>query len=208
MEHILKFLIALLLCLQAFTASAKASDGLLAGYEVARDAIVDVPSTEDPRAQLLQNEFSALLKAAGVTEPVKLVVTTSDLIGQAFPGRVVAVNIQVAQVSKAQRTFILAHELGHVLMEHFGAVLLLLDKHETSSQTFVVDQAFVRENITPMSHLSEFAADEFAGKCLLKMNLSISDAAKFFEAYESSPENASHPAMSERLKRLLALARQ
>lgn len=201
----MNYFIAIVFFLQAFNASAKASDDVLAGYELFRDSIVAIKAAEDPRSQLLQVEFTALLKLTGVTTPVRLIVTKSSLIAQAFPGRVVAVNLEIAGVPKAQRTFIMAHELGHVLMDHFGSLLHVIDDQERALAVLGLADAIALNSLSLLSHSNEFSADTFASNCVLKLNLSVSDAIKFFEPFESQPESSSHPAVAERLRRLAFL---
>ncbi len=199
----MKLLFALLFCLQALSSSASISDEYLANLAETRNAIFEVFPDQDLRAQRLHEEFSILLKTAGVTEPVRLIVTTApDIIGQSYPGRTIAVNLEVGEVSREQRMFIMAHELSHVLMDHLGDVVKILDEQENLTSIRTVDSTFFRKFLTPVSHRNEFTADAFAAKILLKMKLSVPAAAAFFAQQVNDPETLGHPAAAVRMARL------
>jgi hypothetical protein len=197
----MKFFTFLLFCFQALSASASSSDSFISDFSEVRDSLIVVPATMDVRSKVLHDDFNELVRVMGVPSSIRLIVTSSSLVAQAFPGSVLAVNADVADVPKAQRMFVLAHELGHIMKDHIGSFVQLLKEKESIEKIYAGQGVFIRVNFTEQSHSNEFAADSFARDCLVKMKLSISDAAKFLVPFKDTPASESHPAVAERLQK-------
>jgi Zn-dependent protease with chaperone function len=154
---------------------------------------------DDSAVKLIQSDFNELLRVADVKEPVELVVTDAAVIGQAFPGRVVVVTAELAQVSRARRLFVLSHELGHVVEDHLKASFKrlgqLLDSHLED-----FDEALKR--LSPLLHEQEFGADQYAASMLRRMGLSPQEGGEVLGFLMDVPATLTHPAVADRLQRL------
>lgn len=131
------------------------------------------------KVRTLGADFARLLALTPGVEPVRLVVGSYAGLASAFPERIVLVSASLVDMAEEPRLFILAHELGHVL----------LDNQRINGKT-------------KSEHKKEFDADAFAADCLKKLKLSIAAGIVILEARSGDDETDFHPAMRDRLARL------
>lgn len=167
--------------------------------------ISTVSALDSKRAAQLHADFQELQQAAGVTD-VKLVVTT-DLLGQSFPDRLIAIGLEIADLPRSQRMFVLAHELSHVAnndFEHF----FKWAQHADQALAFVAPEleaeanARVTHTLKKLSHQKEFAADQYASHMLVRLGLDPLEGAQVLTKVGSRSESVTHPATDARLLKL------
>ncbi len=184
-------------------------DELQYTYRTVQKGLVQVSALEDHRAALLHADYKELQEAAGVTD-VKLLVTP-DLLAQAFPTRVIAVGLEVAQLPRSQRLFVLAHELAHVVNNDFESFFTWARE---ADQTFALvspdlkDQAseHVNDKLQKLSHQLEFAADKYAYHMLNRIGLDPLAGAQALLIYGPRPESVVHPATEARFLNIKSLS--
>ncbi len=159
-------------------------------------------SESDPRLLQLNADFRELVKATGVTLPLKLEVTSTPLIGHSFPGGVIVVQVDLASLPRAQRMLVLGHELGHQVLGHFASAFAFLDNN---SQLFTNQAAEDNPAWRTFLHQQEYDADAYAVHCLHLLGLPLADAVPIFEVYADADESLTHPATKARIARMRQL---
>lgn len=163
---------------------------------------------ENVEARKLFEAFDRVKAAAGVTHPVTLVVVdeSADVYAQSFVGATIVVNVSLARSSADLMTFILAHELGHVLRHDVMAGLALVVEHIPSDTTDAVLPERLKKllpKFAALSHGFEHDADQFAAVTVIEMGLSVKDAQAFFAGLPNANEpSLSHPAPRDRFLKL------
>jgi len=205
--RIVFFVIAVLLQASAF---AHPADELVAGLNerltVWRKNALS--PKENAEARKIHQAFERVKAVAGVTHPVTLVVVdeSTDAFAQSFVGETIVVNVTLARSSVDLMTFILAHELGHVLKHDVMAGLALVVAHLPTDASGAALEGHVQTllpKFAALSHRFEFEADQFAAVTVIEMGLSVKDATTFFAGLASGDEpSISHPAPRARSVKL------
>lgn len=163
-------------------------------------------ATTDTRVRRLQADLDELRLATG-EDAVSLVVTP-DVVGRVFPGRVVAVNVDLAAMPRSQRMLVLAHELGHVVHrdhERYTSWAVRTEQAMAPLQGEAADAELRRrvDLLSELQHGMEYEADEYASRALVRLGLSIRQAVAVLEPFKVVGETSSHPAVADRVARLL-----
>jgi predicted Zn-dependent protease len=194
----------LLVVLTLCGAAARAEDiveVLQRSQQTRLDALLPV-GPESDAAHTLQSNFEQLLRFTGIEQPVELRVIEGESIAETLLGKVVVVNVVLAQRPQAEQLFILAHELGHVVQGH----------QDQMGQLFLkwVPGAVVQEHtdaVAPMlgreasglAHRQEFSADAFALRTLCAMGYAREEVVNLFVRMGLNQATATHPAGSRRM---------
>jgi hypothetical protein len=163
-------------------------------------------SSTDHRVRELQTDLDELLLTTG--EQDVALVATPELFARVFPGRVVAVNVALASAPKAQRMLVMAHELGHVVHRDYDRYMAWASRAE-QAMSVVLEEGAEREFnrqlalLSELQHAMEYDADEYASRILVRLNLSIRAAVAVLQPFELLGKTASHPAVMDRVARLL-----
>lgn len=155
---------------------------------------------------------------AAAQDPSKYTVTVvedEDVNAYSFVGRHVVVTtgfLEFADRDDDMIRFVLAHEVGHVVLGHTDAPFRRLQAAGSLLPGGMIAAGFA-ENVvrnSPMSRADEHAADCFAADCLRKAGHSIEGAARFFRKIDKlSPRHesddvigalfATHPESDDRI---------
>jgi Zn-dependent protease with chaperone function len=165
----------------------------------------------NPRALKVRESFEKLLR--GLDGPalskIELRVVRGDVVGETLQGRIVVANVALADLPEGERIFILAHELGHVMLDHWSQMGLVYAKWvpglvEQQHTDAIADR--LGRDASALAYRQEFEADAFALKTLRAMGLPDQHVVAAFMDLGSRNDTATHPGTRKRLAALRALA--
>lgn len=157
------------------------------------------------RALLVRASFDRVVRASGLTEAVELRIVRGGAVAETFHGRVVVANESLADLPESERTFILAHELGHVAMGHWSQLGQLYLRHVpgavTPETTDPIAGALGRD-ASALSHRHELDADAFSLHAMRSLGHSLEDAFSAFRRMGLMRDTATHPGTRKRMASL------
>jgi Zn-dependent protease with chaperone function len=139
-------------------------------------------------------------------EPVALRLVGGEPFAEAqFSGRCVAVSEAVGELPEGERLLMLAHELGHVALDHWAALGGLYRQFipgpvrpETTDPVAVALGAQAHA----LSHRHEFEADAFGYGLVHKLGFGVDNAFGLLMRQGPQPDGATHPSTRRRLAQL------
>ncbi|MDM0107606.1 M48 family metalloprotease [Variovorax sp. J22R24] len=164
-----------------------------------------------PRALKVRESFEKLLR--GLKGPalskVELRVVRGDIVGETLQGRIVVANVALADLPEGERIFILAHELGHVVLDHWSQMGLVYAKWvpgpvEQQHTDAIADR--LGRDASALAYRQEFEADAFALSTLRALDLPDQHVLAAFMTLGWRNDTATHPGTRKRLSALRALA--
>lgn len=161
------------------------------------------------RAAIVQRSFRTLLTALPSPPGVELRVTRGALLAETLHGHIIVAHESLAELPETARRFILAHELGHVVMQHWLRTALLYQKWVpgavTPAHTEPVAARLGRE-ASALAHDHEFAADAFAARLLHGLGHGDDELLAVFRHLGAVHDSATHPGTRKRIASLRAQA--
>jgi len=164
-----------------------------------------------PRALKVRESFEKLLSGLDgpVLSKVELRVVWGEVVGETLQGRIVVANVALADLPEGERIFILAHELGHVMLDHWTQMGLVYSKwvpgpveqHHTDA---IADR--LGRDASALAYRQEFEADAFALGTLRALGLPDQHVVSAFMDLGWRNDTATHPGTRKRLAALRALA--
>jgi predicted Zn-dependent protease len=155
--------------------------------------------------QRIQASFARLTDQLKIDRPVSLQVVRGEALAETLQGRVVVVDAALADLPEGQRLFVLAHELGHVALGHWGAMGSLYQRHIPDevlrSKTDAVAVLLGRE-ASALAHDHEYSADAYGLKALIRLGYGQQDIDGLFARFGPSRDTPTHPGTRRRLARL------
>lgn len=170
------------------------------------DARRGTPSPEAVRS--IELSFARLTERFTPDRPPGLRVVRGEALAETLGGRLIVVDESVAALTEGQRLFVLAHELGHVALGHWGALGRLYQRHIPGevlrSQTDAVAALLGRE-ASALAHEHEYAADAWALAALRALGHGPTDVESLFARFGPSRDTPTHPGTRRRLAQLRAI---
>ncbi|MDL2338395.1 MAG: M48 family metalloprotease [Pseudomonadota bacterium] len=179
-------------------------------YRSQQARLDSLPAAEQgtPASEIVQLSFQRLLHTVALTGRIELRVTAGDTVAETLHGHVIVVNEAVARLPEGERMFILAHELGHVVMSHWAQMGELFQRYVpgavTQAQTDAVSASLGRE-ATGLARQHEFDADAFALRTLRALGHADADATAVMSRFGFQRDTATHPGTRQRLAALCAI---
>lgn len=173
------------------------------------DSLASLQVDDDsPEARIVRASFEQLLTQVGTPVAVSLMVVRGPMLAVCLMGRVVVANASLADMSEAERQFILAHELGHVSHGHWDQLGRLYQKYipdeVVPQKTDAVAGPLGRE-ASQLAHDQEYEADAFAHDVLRRMGQPGDAAVRLFHRLPMTKRTATHPGTRERLAHMRSL---
>jgi Zn-dependent protease with chaperone function len=169
------------------------------------DAMPRAPSNE--RAKVVRSSFEKLCQALKPEIEVDLVVIGGATTAETLHGHIIVANESLADLPEGERIFILAHEIGHVVSDHWhqmgGLYRRWIPGEVTPSQTDPVAGSLGRE-ASGLAHRQEFEADAFALQALRRLGIAPEVAVSAFMRQGMQQDTATHPGTRKRLAALRA----
>lgn len=161
------------------------------------------------RSAIVMRSFQSLLQALPAAPSVELRVTRGTVLAETLHGHVIVAHEGLAEMPETARLFILAHELGHVAMQHWLRTALLYQKWVpgavTPERTEPVAALLGRE-ASALAHEHEFAADAFAAGLLHRLGYGDDELLVVFRHLGAVHDSATHPGTRKRIASLRAQA--
>ncbi len=144
---------------------------------------------------------------APLARRVQLKVVRSDSLAETLHGRVIVVDERLADLPEGERLFVLAHELGHVALNHWATLGRLYQQHVPAEvmrpQTEAVADLLGRE-ASALAHRHEFAADAYGLRALQRLGFGEPQVVGLFMRLGLQRDTATHPGTRKRLALLRA----
>ncbi|HEV7913124.1 MAG TPA: M48 family metalloprotease [Albitalea sp.] len=162
-----------------------------------------VPSGDLDR-QLIEADIALFVKVAPVPTEVRFQVLDCPDDGFVHQGRSIIVSTRLARLPPPQRFFILAHELGHLHLQHHAATNSFVAQAVRGAPDERSARARVASGLTRLSHQAEFDADAFAVRVMRDAGIDPEHAARLFDSIGEGKDNATHPSAGRRARAIRA----
>ncbi|MEY8876947.1 MAG: M48 family metalloprotease [Leptothrix sp. (in: b-proteobacteria)] len=159
----------------------------------------------DPRAALLARDFERVLASESPRPDVQLLVVDGAVQAETLAGHVVVVSASLAVLADGERLFILAHELGHAQMGHWGELCAVYARFIPDEVTPEVTNAVAPQlgrAASTLVHGHEYAADAYAMRTIRTLGYGLDSAAGALHLMPNLGDSSTHPASRKRLARL------
>jgi hypothetical protein len=168
-------------------------------------------AAEGPRATLVRQTFERLRQALAPLPPMDFHVIRGPVLAETLHGHVIVANEAMADLPEAERTFLIAHEMGHVANGHWLQMALVY-KHwvpgeVTPATTDPVAGALGRD-AAGTAHRQELEADLFALRTLEQLGMPGDAAFSSLRLMGLQQDTATHPGTRKRIASLRAATRQ
>jgi hypothetical protein len=159
--------------------------------------------------QRLRASLERLLQLVPQEAPVTLRLVGGDLFAEAvFGQRLIAASEGAAELPEGERLFLLGHELGHLVLGHWGALSGLYLQHipgEVRPETTDPVARVLGVQAHELSHRHELEADAFAYALVRRLGFGVDTAYSLLSRQGMQHDSATHPGTRRRLAQLRAL---
>lgn len=195
------------------TAPAWCAEDILAvlqrSQQLQLDALTEMEvDTASPESQRIHDSFDRALGTLNLRDDVRLIVVRGPLLAVCLMGKVIAANVSLADLSEGERSFVLAHELGHVAHHHWSQFGALYQRHipgeVVREKTDAVAGVLGRE-ASALSHEQEFEADAFALQLIRRLGAPDDTPQALFRHLPAIQATATHPGTQQRVAHLRLL---
>ena len=159
------------------------------------------------RAKIVRSSFEKLCQALKPEIEVDLVVIGGATTAETLHGHIIVANESLADLPEGERIFILAHEIGHVVSDHWhqmgGLYRRWIPGEVTPAQTDPVAGSLGRE-ASGLAHRQEHEADAYALRALQQLGIAPEVAVSAFMRQGMQQDTATHPGTRKRLAALRA----
>lgn len=131
---------------------------------------------------------------------LKVVETSRDLAITANRTMIVAQGAET--LSDVELEFIMAHEAGHIVLNHKERRIRAYEKHiqgEVTEEKAKIANAKMGREMMQLSYTGEFEADTFAMKTLVALGRSKDQIITAFMNMSRNPDTATHPSTAKRV---------
>ena len=161
-----------------------------------------------PRARTLRDNFDVLVRRLRTPPQVELRIIGGATVAETLHGHIVVANEALADLPEGERLFVLAHELGHMVLDHGSQMGLLYQKWVPGAVTQQHTDAIAGQlgrDASALVHRQEFEADAFGLQAVRALALSEQDALAAFMDLGVRNDTATHPGTRKRVAALRAI---
>ncbi|GAB4567488.1 MAG: hypothetical protein Tsb007_41940 [Rhizobacter sp.] len=174
--------------------------------QVRLDRLQAAPA-DSARATKVRASFDTLIRTLRPARSVELRVIRGDTLAETLHGHVVVANESMGDWPEEDRLFVLAHELGHVMQDHWSQMSGVYQKWVpgmvTPQQTDAVAALLGRE-ASGLAYQQEYEADAFAARTLESLGISRHELLSVFIRLGARKDSPTHPGTQKRLASLRA----
>jgi Zn-dependent protease with chaperone function len=185
-------------------------DKLVGEIEASPAACGRLPAANPYRRQI-EALVATMQARAEVPAGTRFEVLDCDADGFVYRGQTVVLSDRLVRLNDAQRFFIVAHELGHVVLGHHADMARFVAGLVGDQTDETAALARVQANLRTISHQHENAADAFAVRTMLAAGYDPEQAARLFDSIDDPTGNSTHPSARARaaaIRRTAAALRQ
>lgn len=153
-----------------------------------------------PKRQVIEADIARVTRQVSMPSGVRFQVLDCQVDGFVHKGRTIVISARLARMTPAQRFFIIAHELGHLKLQHHAAILRFVSQAVSSSADETAARALIASGLAAISHQSELDADAFAVRAMLDAGLDADQAARIFDGMGEGADNGTHPSPGRRAR--------
>jgi len=187
-------------CAHATTLVDKIVDQLEASPSVCTAVAAD-----QPQRQRVEADVARFLMVAPVPPHVRFQVMDCADDGFVYQGTTIVLSTRLARLSAAQRFFIIAHEVGHVALQHHAATSKFVAKAVRNARDERAARARVASGLPAMSQQNELDADAYAIRLMREAGEDPNEAARLFESIGEGKDNATHPSPGRRARAIRSM---
>ena len=162
---------------------------------------------DSPRALRVRESFDALACRLHAPASMELVVVRGATVAETLQGHVVVANEALGDLPEGVRLFILAHEIGHVMLDHWPQLGWVYRRWVPGSVTAELTDAVAEplgREASALAHVQEFEADGFGLRAVRALGGSEQDAVAAFMTLGVRDRTPTHPGTNQRLAALRA----
>jgi Zn-dependent protease with chaperone function len=192
-------------CLFAVSAQAHSLVDEIVNQLEASPASCTGVADDQPQRQLVEADLARFLMTAQVPAHVRFKVMDCADDGFVHQGTTVVLSTRLSRLTRDQRFFIIAHELGHVTLQHHAATSKFVAKAVRSARDERAARARVSAGLPAMSQQNELDADAFAIRLMREAGRDPDEAARLFESIGEGRDNLTHPAPGRRARAIRSM---
>jgi Zn-dependent protease with chaperone function len=199
MTRVVKMLFALLAVLCSLVARADTIRQVIEAG--ARQTLLSIPAGDPaatPRIVATFDRVKSYLK-----EPLLMLKVAKEINTLAMTaGTTIVIASTAETLNDINLEFIIAHEAGHIVMNHTERRILTYQKYipgEVTPEKATFANARIGREMMQVAHLGEYEADRFAVKVLSGLGRSKDQITEAFLGMGRTPDTATHPSTAKRV---------
>ncbi|MDP4301206.1 M48 family metalloprotease [Leptothrix discophora] len=163
----------------------------------------------DPaHSALIRADLERIFNQLAHRPDIELLVVDGPFHAETLAGRMLVVSASLAALPEGERLFILAHEVGHAVMGHWGELgdlyTRLIPGEVRPEVTDAVAPQLGRE-ASNLVHGHEYAADAYAWQILRSLGYGMDSVMAALQVVPGMGDTPTHPATRKRYARLRML---
>lgn len=170
------------------------------------------PDLQSAAAARVRASFERLKQLDPRCADVQLKIVGGDLFAEAvFGERTLVVSESAGELPEGERLLMLAHEMGHLMLGHWGALSALYRSHipgEVRPETTDPVARQLSVEAQSLSHRQEFEADSYGFALVRKMGFGLDNAFGLLTRQGLQFDTPTHPGTRRRLAQLRVLEAQ
>jgi hypothetical protein len=161
-----------------------------------------------PRARRLRANFELLMRELQPRPAAELRVVAGGIVAETMQGHIVVAHETLGDLPQGEQLFVLAHELGHVVLGHWlqnGRLYRKWVPGAVTPQTTDPVAGRLGSDASALAWRQEFEADAFGVCALLALGRTGQDAVAAFMHLSASPDTVTHPGTQRRVAAMRAI---
>jgi Zn-dependent protease with chaperone function len=192
-------------CLFAASAHAHSLVDKIVNQLEASPAACTAVAADQPQRKRVEADLARFLMIASVPPQVRFQVMDCADDGFVYQGSTIVLSTRLSRLNRAQRFFIIAHELGHVALQHHAMTSKFVAKAVRTTRDERAARARVASGLPAMSQQNELDADAFAIRLMREAGEDPNEAARLFESIGEGKDNATHPSPGRRARAIRSM---
>lgn len=168
--------------------------------------VVGQVARESHRAAIVRDTFAAVRDSIDADAQIEILIVEGDVVAEVLGDHLIAASESLALLPEGERAFVMAHELGHILLGHGSKRTELLRQHPNRHVPHGPDELRavpLEPAASELAHRQELEADAFALRAIRKLGHGSDSALALFARQAVLDDTATHPRTPRRIAHLL-----